>query len=262
VPSGTGIVLPSSDGHELYESCSNTDGPYAPFCSPSGNTTYYVGDQYLVSWDPGFYTQNGTVNLFLQYDNVAPNAGNIAWMSPAAGTDERIILVLIDKAWLKGGSNNNLTLYLKLAGGGIDDTRQGPSIMVTNQPKPTPTPVPEPKKNPLAVIIAVPIAAAFVVVMTCGVCIGYRKHRQIGLGNVMGRRRGYGVGKSRRERVGGKKGINLETMSVPHEESRVSNEWEIENVHGRGAGGLYQDEPSQNGGRNAFRDELHRQNGV
>ena len=51
-----------------------------------------------------------------------------------------------------------------------------------------------------------------------------RKHRQIGLGNIMGRRKGYGVGKSRRQRVGKRGAIGLAEQDFDQREPGFSDE--------------------------------------
>ena len=78
--------------------------------------------------------------------------------------------------------------------------------MVTNKPaeyyRQPKTPVPKGQ----SLYIALPTVFGFVLLCVCGGYIINRKHRKIGLGNVMGRRNGYGVGKSRSQRLGlGKK---------------------------------------------------------
>lgn len=79
----------------------------------------------------------------------------------------------------------------------------GPTVVVTPSPSPEPTKSPVPQGE--ALYIALPTVLGFVALMIVGTCIWNRKHRKIGLGNIMGRGRGgYGVGKSRRQRIFGK----------------------------------------------------------
>jgi Ykl077w/Psg1 (Pma1 Stabilization in Golgi) len=109
---------------------------------------------------------------------------------------------------MKGLSSNNITLYINPVApiAGEPASFQGPTVEVTN-------PVPDiyhPEKTPVptgeSLYIALPTVFGFVLICVCGGFIWNRKHRQIGLGNVMGRRKGYGVGKSRSQRLGlGKK---------------------------------------------------------
>ena len=87
-----------------------------------------------------------------------------------------------------------------------------------------------------------------------------RKTRRIGLGSVMGRkRRGYGVGKSRAQRLGGKKGhIGLGEDEVFPSEPVFRDDPQERNVEL----GRYQDSTREDRSRNAgnvFREEVERQ---
>lgn len=103
----------------------------------------------------------------------------------------------------------------------------GPTVLVTSSP----TPVQEPSKPPSgpALYIALPTALGFVVLMIFGTCIWNRKTRKIGLGNIMGRG-GYGVGKSRRQRVFGN-GARKDRILLTEQEG----------------GQVYRDEPLRSG---------------
>lgn len=106
----------------------------------------------------------------------------------------------------------------------------GPTVLVTSSP----TPVQEPSKPPSgeALYIAIPTVLGFVALMVFGTCIWNRKARRIELGNIMGRGRGgYGVGKSRRQRMFGK-GARKDRILLTEQEG----------------GQVYRDEPQQRGG--------------
>jgi hypothetical protein len=114
----------------------------------------------------------------------------------------------IDSAWMKGMSSNNITLFINLDSPIFGQLKSypGPTVEVANpipdyyHPGKTPAPTGE------SLYIALPTVFGFVLVCVCGGFIWNRKHRKIGLGNVMGRRKGYGVGKSQSQRLGlGKK---------------------------------------------------------
>lgn len=119
----------------------------------------------------------------------------------------------MDKAWLQGTGRNNLTLtILSLGPKGNPKlvVTAGPVISLTNRPA-THYPAPPTTKAPnrLGLLVGIPVCLGFFVFILCGLFFGMRKHRKIGLGNVMGRTRGYGVGKSRRQRLGGSGAIRL-----------------------------------------------------
>jgi hypothetical protein len=121
---------------------------------------------------------------------------------------------------------------------------------------------PEPTKAPNkgGLYIGLPVALGFVVFILVGLFFGMKKHRTIGLGNIMGRRnKGYGVGKSRRQRMGlGKKGaIRLEDR-----ERQSGPQFRDAQGHNRDVslGSLVGDDeirPAPRG--NEFREEMQRQ---
>jgi len=109
---------------------------------------------------------------------------------------------------MEGQSSNNVTLFINALNpiAGESASFPGPTLMITNKPaqyyQQPKTPVPKGQ----SLYIALPTVFAFILLCVCGGFIINRKHRKIGLGNIMGRRNGYGVGKSRSQRLGlGKK---------------------------------------------------------
>jgi len=110
----------------------------------------------------------------------------------------------IEKEWMKGLYSNNVTLYFHQVNPASGDPIRipGPTIMVTNRPPTYYRHEPTKVLRGRDLAIALPTLLAAVLLCVCGVSIFNRKHRSIGLGNVMGRRKGYGTGKSRVERLG------------------------------------------------------------
>lgn len=124
----------------------------------------------------------------------------------------------MDKAWLQGRGRNNLTLtILSLGSNGNAKlvVTAGPVISLTNRPAAHyPAPPTTKAPNRLGLLVGIPVGLGFIVFILCGLFFGMRRHRRIGLGNVMGRRRGYGVGKSRQRRMGKNGAIRLEEAEV------------------------------------------------
>ena len=92
---------------------------------------------------------------------------------------------------------------------------------------------------------------------------GMRKTRHIGLGSVMGRRRGYGVHKSRKQRLGKRGNIGLGEEEAISSDS-VFRDDPLENNMELG-NGKYQDSTREDRSRNAgnvFREEIARQQNV
>ena len=120
---------------------------------------------------------------------------------------------------------------------------------------------PPPPKNKLeksGLYIGLPLGLAFVALVVVGLFVGMRKNRTIGIGNVMGRRgKGYGVGKSRRQRLGlgGKGAIRLEDRGAPQYSDDARGR-----TRGDSLGSLVSDDENRpTPGTNHFRDEINRQ---
>jgi hypothetical protein len=136
------------------------------------------------------------------------SGGLQAFQSPITPSYYGFYSWTIENSWLRGLSSNNITLFLVPLNPTANEpvSITGPTLMVMNKPaeyyRQPKTPVPKGQ----SLYIALPAVFGFIVLCVCGGFIINRKHRKIGLGNVMGRRNGYGVGKSRSQRLGlGKK---------------------------------------------------------
>lgn len=112
----------------------------------------------------------------------------------------------VDASMLQGGSSSNITITMKVlaAQGSASSTLQGPTIIVANPPTFHPPAAVAPTGP--ALYIGLPTIGGFVALVVIGTCIWNRKNRRIGLGNIMSRsRHGYAAGKSRTERVAGRR---------------------------------------------------------
>ena len=94
------------------------------------------------------------------------------------------------------------------------DRSAGPIITLTNAPAVHYPPPPPSNPNKLGIFIGIPVGLGFVALILCGLCIGMRKHRKIDIKGLAGRKKGYGVGKSRRQRMGKGGGIRLQEREV------------------------------------------------
>ena len=158
--------------------------------------------------------------------------GEQAFESPITPSYFGFYSWLIDNSWLQGLSSNNITLFIVPLNPIANEpvTITGPTLTVTNKPaeyyRQPKTSVPKGQ----SLYIALPVVFGFVLLCVCGGYLYNRKQRKIGLGNVMGRRNGYGVGKSRSQRLGlGKKN----SVAI-----RLRNQDLM-------SGGQYRDAPSQ-----------------
>ncbi|KAJ4297931.1 hypothetical protein N0V90_005830 [Kalmusia sp. IMI 367209] len=234
-----------------------------PFCRPFDKSTLYVGRTYYVAWNPKFFDDvNSTVQIKIQWAN---DSAVEAWSSDNIQNGWGNLAVKMDKELLQGYSMYNLTFRI-LNFKGSDPNAQaqafdGPMFTLQNEP---PRHLPPGSKNSInkeGLLIGLPVGLGFVLVVVIGLFIGMRKQRIIGVGNIMGRRkRGYGVGKSKRQRLGlGKKGaIRLEERELqPQPQYRDQMRG-----HGRNdsLGSLVSDDDIQPAPRtNQFRDEMQRQ---
>lgn len=207
VSSGT-ISQPEASNIAFPQQCRTEDvGDFPPFCRPRNGTEKYVGSTYYVTWDVVEFTPNSTVTIILDYVDVngtGPKAQH-AWESKSISKNVGYITLQIDGDWLQGNSRNNLSLTMQSFDATADKPARllkGPIIFLTNQPVEHYPPPPHNSIDKLGLEIGIPVGFFFCVLVVCGLWCGMRKHRRIGLGNVMGRKKGYGVGKSRRQRMG------------------------------------------------------------
>jgi hypothetical protein len=152
----------------------------------------------------------------LNYINATGPAAQNAWISPPTPKNLGFVIMTMDGDWLQGQSSNNLSLSLTALNPSVDQPaaiEPGPIIMLTNQPAQHYPPPPHTTINKLGLEVGIPVGLAAFFFILCGLWFGMRKTRRIELGNVMGRRKGYGVGKSRRQRVG-KRGIQLQETEL------------------------------------------------
>jgi hypothetical protein len=163
-----------------------------------------------VTWDINYFAEkNATVLIQANYVN-ASDGGPQAFQSPITANYKGFYAWTIDKSWLKGQSSNNVTLYLYPSNPAANEPQSltGPTVMVTNRPaeyyRQPKTPAPKGQ----TLYIALPAVFGAIILLVCGTHLWNRKNRRIGLGNVMGRRKGYGTGKSRAQRLGLRKNKN------------------------------------------------------
>lgn len=263
----------------------------------------------LVTWDPTFFKPNTTVKITGSSFNTTTGEVLDQAFEPAeirAGWS--FYAWTVDSSILKSKSASAVNITFTIAalqpGEGAMKPYQGPRVLVTEHPtyhKPPPEP---PSKA--ALYIGLPTILGFVALLLIGTCLWNRHSRRIGVGNIMGRGRGgYGVGKSRRQRVFGRKNkdqaIRLMDQDVDRHDdgpegaaaSRQYRDAPGPEAGGEGAGwrqevpGRHDDfdfniprrdsdalgslagTPTEDrrmelgrgdGGNNAFRDELRRQN--
>ncbi|KAF2405651.1 hypothetical protein EJ06DRAFT_578158 [Trichodelitschia bisporula] len=230
-------------------------GP-SPICGPANGTTVYVGETYYVTWDPDSFPNNATVTIALNYHNDTTRA---AWTSAGTPKGMRFVTVTMNKDWLQGGGSANLTfaaISYSAASNHAAAPFPGPQVMLTNKPASHYEAPPKTSRpSNLSLLIGLPVSLGAVALILLGLFFGMRQTRGIGVGSVMGRRRGYDSGKSRRQRMGIKKGaIRLEEREVG---GGFSDDVVAPAPLGRGE--RTESLGSLVGGENAFRREVEEQ---
>lgn len=225
--------------------CHNRDGPNAPFCLPGAGKEMYPGTTYYITWDPTFFNgSNTTVKLAGSYFNATTGTVSAqAFSSGILAAAWSFYVWTVDAELLKsqGASAVNISLAIValVPGAAAMTPFQGPVVLVTNPPAYTPQKTKAPTGP--ALYIGLPTVAGFVILCVVGTCLWNRHTRRITIGNVMGRGRGgYGVGKSRRQRMGFGKKTERKQQGIRLMERDV----DVDDRRGGGAGesgGVYRD---------------------
>ncbi|CZS95294.1 hypothetical protein WAI453_011274 [Rhynchosporium graminicola] len=265
----------AATGEGSFQECHNRDSKYAPFCNPKNGSDVNVDGKYYVTWDRDYFSQkNASVNIIANYINDTGH-GIVAFISDPVSVSDGYFVWTIQKDWLQDMKENNVTLFLNRINPplGAPTSLEGPTVRVQVYEKPIyHQPPSEPPKGQ-SLYIALPTVLGFVILIVIGGYFWNRKTHKIGLGNVMGRRSGYGSRKSKSQRLGlGKQdevGIQLRERELMADgqyrdipaKITMSPGRERERRDSDGLGSLA-GSPTGMGGQNYFRDELKRQGGM
>lgn len=163
-----------------------------------------ISNKSLVTWDPDAFVVNTTVEVILQYANQSTNRGPEVWRSDKTPNSYGFVSVQMSANWLKNQPRNNLTVWLFTKDPTPDQRAEmtpGPIISLILEPAehyPSPPKTGIDKKG---LYIGLPVGLAVFVFILFGLFYGFRKHRQIGLGVLPSRRKGYGGSAARRQRM-------------------------------------------------------------
>ena len=252
----TGTNVPDSDLAMCTEEEAKK-GAFPPFCEPHNGTTKYIDTTYLVTWWTGYFKSGTIVSAKLDYMS---NDSQNAWHSPDIDRNLGFTYLPVDEKMLQDGGKNSLRMTLVANSPDGDEPAKvlpGPTITVA-KPEPTHLAPPPPTTiNEQGLKIGLPVAAGVVLLVLAVVFFSTRHHRVIGLGNVMGRRhKGYGVRKSRRQRVGKHSPVGISETEL--DDAPVTNFRDDPNdgieMHDR-----YKDIEATWKEGNVFRDEMERQ---
>ncbi|TWU70770.1 hypothetical protein ED733_000762 [Metarhizium rileyi] len=275
-PNPTATNAASNEG--FFSRCYNKNGPYAPLCRPSYNSTIYTGNTYYITWDPDYYnksaaTLNSTyfISVRLDYLNTTSNEFMLLeTVDRSVPAKWGYFPLAVEGKHLKNQhKTNNITITLM----GHDVKN---SIAYNNKSTPLPVVVSNPPLDPTApsnppkgrtLTIALPVTFGVIALLLLGGCLWNRKTRTIQLGNIMSRSRGYTGRKTRSHLLGRRRKdepihIQLDAdptfdyRDVPEAPGRDGHA--LDSLSGSPVRGTFE-EPGSTGGRNTFRDEVRRQ---
>ncbi|RAH71604.1 DUF4448 domain-containing protein [Aspergillus aculeatinus CBS 121060] len=193
--------------------CTDLNGPFRPFCLPKDGTEVTVDATYYVTWNADFYPLNAIITIELRYLN--SSEGDSAYTSERIDNSYGYTHIHMREDWLQGKQRNALTLYIIELDAVSDkraSIRQGPTVLLHIRPTEHRKPSPQLSFNRLALYIGLPVSLGVVVLVVAGLYFGMRESRRIDLGNIIGSRdKGYGIAKSKEQRLGSKAGNREES---------------------------------------------------
>ncbi|KAL6238173.1 hypothetical protein BDW75DRAFT_202155 [Aspergillus navahoensis] len=183
--------------------CTDLEGPFVPFCLPEDGANVLVDTTYYVTWNADFYPLNATITIELRFSD-SPE-GTSAFTSDKTDNSYGYIPLHMSNEWLQGKQNNTLTLYIIELDSTLDrraSARRGPTITLRPKPVEHYKPSPPPRFNKLALCIGLPVSLAVVIIVIVTLVFSMRKSRETIVNSAFwSRKRGYGIGKSRSQRL-------------------------------------------------------------
>ncbi|OHF01145.1 hypothetical protein CORC01_03459 [Colletotrichum orchidophilum] len=201
----------SKSGAGAFAPCSNTKGDFSPFCDPNKGSTLFTDGTYYVTWDPTVLIKGNKTNVNVKIQGKSVNGTKVGDVVFNADTDTTNPASYGYYAWTVSSSlipsgQDNATIELLMSytiDGAAQTDIKGPQVLIAKRPTWHPEGAKMPKGAELYIVL--PTVFGFIIICVIGGCLWNRRTRKIGLGNIMSRsRHGYGVGKSRAQRLGAK----------------------------------------------------------
>ncbi|KAL2862892.1 DUF4448 domain-containing protein [Aspergillus lucknowensis] len=182
--------------------CTDLEGPFVPFCLPENGADVLVDTTYYVTWNADFYPLNATITIELRYSDSLD--GTSAFTSEKTENSYGYIPLRMQRDWLQGKTDNTMTLYIIE----LDSThrrasaRHGPTITLRRRPVEHYKPPPPAQFNKRALYIGLPVSVVVVGIVVITLVCSMRRTRDA-IANVFpkSRRRGYGIARSRPQRL-------------------------------------------------------------
>jgi len=160
-----------------------------------------------VTWDPSYFPANSTIFIHVNYVN---NTGgsNPVYVSTSTANALGYVVVAMERNWLTGLPQNNLTIFLAQLDPMVGNRTfaQGPVVTLMEKPLSHFLPPPRtPPPNKISLLIGLPVSLAFIFLSVIILVWHVRRSRSAGfhgLRALVGKSRGYGGAKSRRQRLG------------------------------------------------------------
>ncbi|KAL9480115.1 hypothetical protein ACSS6W_004901 [Trichoderma asperelloides] len=271
----------SKNNDGVFSRCYNKDGKDAPFCTPYTNSSLLTGNTYYITWDPDYYNKtsfktNTTYEITVRLDYL--NRTSNEWVKLESFDDNRVPAswgfwpLKVKKDYLMGEKTNNITITLLSAPQGSNDKNSSIALPVVFQ-KPA---LPQNSKTELptghTLSIALPLAFGCFVFIVVGLFMWNRKSRRIELGNIMSRsRHGYNGRKARRNIFHSRKDVGSVQLhnaddhlaDGDYHDAPIPARRDSETLGSLAGTPIHEtfDQQGTSGGhRNAFRDEMARQN--
>ena len=171
----------------------------------------------LVTWDASQFSGNKSINIELDYVNVTGSKGEHVKSLDNIVATLGYVTFEATQDWLQGKTRNNISLSLVVYDTvtGSSDIIAGPIISITTPPVEHLPGIKSSPPNRLGLEIGIPIGIGFFVLMLAGFWFGVKTHTKLDLKGLRDRRRkGYGVGKSRRQRMGKKGPIRMDDSEI------------------------------------------------
>ncbi|CAK7567653.1 MAG: hypothetical protein SEPTF4163_005620 [Sporothrix epigloea] len=213
----------ATGGAGSFPVCNNANGDLAPFCAPSNGSSLVPGATYYITWDASFFASAPNTSVIITGNFFNETTGAVT--TQAFSSDPMVAAWSfyswnVDKALL----NRNIRISLSYIASGNSSTHViGPIVTVANLP-PYQSPPTKPPTG-AALYIGLPAILCFIALMLIGTFYWNYRTRRIDVGNISSRSRfgklgglskgrsrgGYGIGKSRRQRVGA---VNLDSKDA------------------------------------------------
>ncbi|OJD31794.1 uncharacterized protein BKCO1_4400047 [Diplodia corticola] len=203
------LLAPSGD----FPVC--RDEAAKPFCLPENNTDLYFGERYYVTWNAKLFKPNSTIRLLLNWSN---DTSRNVWASGPLQSQLGATAVGMQQEWLQGYTAYNVTLFAQVLDAVAGTIYDGPTVQLKAKPSTHAQPQESTEsRNGMALKVGLPVCLVFTALVVVGLAYGMRKQRRSGVGNVMGRKRGYGTRVSRWQRLGRNRAGRRDELSQEHE---------------------------------------------